>query len=150
MKNGQPSENAIRHASTYVDSRLAGANKHDSAIVANYSESTANKPSLIEQTKAYGIVVTETLNNNSTALRQVVRFINEDVYTDMFQALPTSTKVDIAYKMAKIHDILTPKVTIKETTDKDGNKTRTAWGSGSLQQGETPQHDPESTPWGNA
>ena len=136
MKNGESNKTALQHAGAYVGERLAGANKRESAIKAGYSESTARKPSLIEHTQAYALVVKETLGDSSHALRTIVRYIIEDTETDLFKALPTQTKVEIGYKLAKIYDVLTPKVTVKETKDANGNITRTSWGTGSLQPNE--------------
>lgn len=136
MKTGQTSDNAIEHVAAYVDNRLAGANKQESALLAEYSPATARNPSLIEATKAYAVVIKETLGDSSTAMRTIVRYIIDDTQTDVFKALPTQTKVEIAYKMAKIYEVLTPKVTVKESTDGKGNKTRTIWGTGGAQPSE--------------
>lgn len=136
--------------SEYIDHRLAGSNKHDSAVMAGYSESTAKRTNLIESTRAYAVVVNETLHDNSTALRQVVRLINQGVLKDAFAELPVLQQVEIAYKMAKIHDVLTPKITVQETTDKDGNKTRRAWGTAGATFNETPSNDGNHAPWGNS
>jgi phage terminase small subunit len=150
MKNGETSGSAVNHVSKYVGHRLAGANKQESAVLAGYSETTAQKPSLIENTKAYALVVQNMLNKNSLMMSKIMDSINDDINEGTVAVLEPTEKVEIAYKIAKIHDILTPKVTIKETTDKDGNKTRTAWGTGSLQQAQTPADEGNPDAWGNA
>lgn len=150
MKNGETSSSAVNHVTKYVDNRLAGSNKQESALLAGYSEKTARTPSLIEHTKAYALVVQKMLNKNSTMMAKIMDSVNDDIEEGTIAMLEPQEKVEIAYKIAKIHDILTPKVTIKETTDKDGNKTRTAWGTGSLQQSETPQHEGNTEAWGNS
>ena len=136
MKNGQPSTKEIQHVGAYVDARLVGANKQESALQAGYSPTTARNPSLIERTKAYGLVVTEMLDKHTRLMHAMTDSLQKDVESGLFDLLNPKTKVEIAYKLAQIHDVLTPKVTIKETTDKDGNKTRTLWGTGDAPQGE--------------
>lgn len=150
MQNGQPSDNAIHHVSNYVDHRLAGANKHDSAVQAGYSESTARTPSLIEHTKAYSIVVNDILGKNAALMRKMTDSIGHNVANGDFDSVEIAEQVDIAYKMAKIYDILTPKITVQETTDKDGNKTRKAWGTAGATFNETPSNEGNPAPWGNA
>ena len=136
MKNREPKDSAVQHVGAYLDARLTGANKHESALQAGYSEQTARTPSLIERTKAYGLVITEMLDKHTRLMHAMTDSLQKDVESGLFDLLNPKTKVEIAYKLAQIHDVLTPKVTIKETTDKDGNKTRTLWGTGDAPQGE--------------
>lgn len=130
MKNGEPSAKELNHVGAYVEARLVGANKQESALQAGYAQSTARTPSLIERTKAYGIVVTEMLDNNTRLMRAMIDSVEEDIANGVFDLLNPKTKVEIAHKLAQIHDIMTPKVTVKESTDAKGNKTRTIWGTG--------------------
>lgn len=130
MKSGQTSDNAVNHVGAYVGARIAGANKQESALQAGYSETTARKPSLIENTKAYAVVITETLNENATALREVLAVVRGEMQKDVKNPQALYLWTQIAKNLTAVHTALTPRVTIKETTDKDGNKTRSIWGTG--------------------
>lgn len=136
MKNLKPKDSAIEHVSAYIGERLAGANKQESALTAGYSETTARKPSLIEETKAYAIVVTRVLNTNSHTLNETMQELRQVVETKPVDWQKAYLIAQVADKMAKIHDTLTPKITVKETKDANGNITRTSWGTGSLQSSE--------------
>lgn len=129
MKKQTTSDNAVKHVGEYVDERLSGSNKQEAALRAGYSESTARTPSLIERTKAYAVVVTEMLDKNTRLMRAMTDSLEQDIESGFFDLLPPKTKVEIAYKLAQIHDTLTPKITVKETTDAKGNKTRQTWGT---------------------
>ena len=133
MKNGKPNDSAIAHVGEYIGHRIAGANKQESAQMAGYSVTTSRNPSLIEATKAYAIVVSEMLDKNTRIMRLMIDSVENDIKTGVFDELGTKTKAEIAHKLAQIHDIMTPKVTIKESKDANGNVTRTSWGTGSLQ-----------------
>lgn len=133
MKTGETKTDTIQRVGAYVDHRLAGANKQESAQLAGYSEQTARTPSLIERTKTYALVITEMLDKNTRLMRAMIDSLEQDVESGLFDLLSPKTKVEITHKLAQIHDTLTPKVTIKESKDANGNVTRTSWGTGSLQ-----------------
>ena len=63
MKHSQ--EDAQKNVTEYIHSRLAGANKMESALEAGYSETTARKPSLIENTKTFAVVQKQILDKNN-------------------------------------------------------------------------------------
>lgn len=113
----------------YVEEKMMGNNKMQSAIVSGYSTETAKHPSLIERTKAYEAKVKEILEGSHLMLHQMMSSLDNDVKSGLFDTLKPETKVAIAYKIAQIHQILTPKITIKEQTNKDGSISRTIWGS---------------------
>lgn len=129
MKKGETKENTAQRIDAYLDGRIVGTNKQDSALEAGYNASTARNPSLIEHTQAYAVAVTEILGANTLRLRNALVSLDQDMQNGLFDMLSPKTKVDIAYKLAQIHDILTPKVTVKETQNKDGTVTRTLWGT---------------------
>lgn len=117
----------------YVDARLEGKNKAESAIHAGYSATVANKPSLIELTNRYSMVIQEVLHDNSVSMREVMRHYNKVVQSDPVDWEKAKKIIDVAEKQAKVYDILMPKVTLKESTDKNGNVTRTAWAQNASQ-----------------
>ncbi len=129
MKNGQPNAGAIKHATGYVNERLAGSNKQDSAIRAGYSESSSRKPSLVENTLAYALIVQRILFTNSNQMADAqdeLRQVLDNKPVDWVKAQQIANFVST---QTKIHDILTPKITVKETKDAQGNITRQSWGT---------------------
>lgn len=126
-------ESAKNNTRKYLVSRLAGANKQESALSAGYSENVAKQPSLIERTNAYAIQINEILNTNASTLSETMQELRTVILlkpVDWNMALKIA---DVATKQSKIHDVLTPKVTLKQSTDKNGNVTRTAWAQNASQ-----------------
>lgn len=118
---------------TYINERLAGANKQESAIKAGYSPAVARNSYLIENTQRYQEKVQVILHNNVDNLSTIM-----DIYREIINTTPVDLQkaylvTQIAEKQTKIHDVLTPKITLKESTDKNGNITRTAWAQNASQ-----------------
>lgn len=130
----------LKHVSEYVDHRTKGTNKQQSALLADYSESTARVPSLIESTQAYALIVTQLLTENGNQMRQIQANLGQYVGRNDADALFT---MDILSKtmlrMGQLEKLLAPQVTVKETTDKHGNKTRSVWGNTTASALQTPE-----------
>lgn len=139
MANRKIKDSAVTRVGKYLEGRIAGSNKKDSALMAGYSAQTARTPSLIEQTKAYSVVVTEMLDRNTRIMRAMIDSIEQSVQSGQFDLLHPKIKAEIAYKMAQIHDVMTPKVTVKETQNKDGTISRVLWGTNGAPQAVTPE-----------
>lgn len=137
MLKGETKENTIKKVSEYIDSRLSGNNKQDSAIQAGYAPETARKPSLIEHTKTYQVIVDQILTENASTMFYLAHSINEDAKNGLFDKLKPLEKGQLYKIITETNEKLTPKVTIKETQNKDGTVTRTAWGTNSSQLNET-------------
>lgn len=133
MQKGENKGDTMKRVGAYVGERLAGANKQESALVAGYSEQTARTPSLIEQTKAYAVVVTRVLSVTADNMDKAQEFLHLELAKDVPNPVICQQWAILAQTQAKTMDILTPKVTVKETKDANGNITRTSWGTGSLQ-----------------
>lgn len=137
MKSGKTSDNAIEHVGKYIDNRLAGANKQQSALLADYSETTATVPSLIENTQAYAVIMQEMLRDNSVIMRVLTQSLRNDLANGALDNLKPMEKAQILKIQAQVEDILRPKITVKETTDSKGNKVRTLWGTNASTLNET-------------
>jgi len=131
MKHSQ--EDAQKNVTEYIHNRLAGANKMESALVAGYSETTSRRPSLIENTKTYAIVQKQILDKNNTNLFIVQEIVNEALQKEPKDLVMAETASRIGKNLTAIYTALTPKVTLKESTDKNGNVTRTAWAQNASQ-----------------
>lgn len=129
MKIGETKADTFKHVSTYINERISGNNKQKSALKAGYSQSTSERPSLIEMTQTYGLLVQETLLDNQLTLRDTMKELREVIENKPVDWVKALNIAKVAEKQASIHNVLTPKVTIKETTDAKGNKIRTMWGS---------------------
>ena len=137
MKSGDNKGDTIRRVNAYIENRLAGDNKRDSGIKAGYSLETSETPSLIELTNTYGFMVQSVLLDNALVMTDTINEFKATIESkpvDWDLALKIITVID---KQTKVHDTLTPKVTVKQTTDAKGNKTTTAWGTNSAQLSET-------------
>ena len=117
----------------YVMSRLADVNKQRSALAAGYSESTARTPSLIESTQRYQEIVKATLDTNARVLQLTLDNVAEELQKDVKDWSKLNLMSQVASKLTGVHTALTPKVTLKESTDKHGNVTRTAWAQNTSQ-----------------
>ena len=137
MKQGQTSKKALEHVGKYIDNRLNDANKMKSAVLAGYSEDTARTPSLIERTQAYQETVALILTENSSTMHILARMINEDAKNGLFDNLKPLEKAQLYKIITETNDKLTPKITVKQSTDAKGNKTTTAWGTNASQLHET-------------
>lgn len=129
MTKGETKDNTIQRVGAYVGERLAGANKQESALEAGYSDSTAKRPSLIEATQTYQIIVEKILTENASTMHILALSLNDDAKKGLFDTLKPLEKAQIYKIITETNDKLTPKVTVKQTTDAKGNKTTTAWGS---------------------
>lgn len=136
MNNPELRASTVKHVTEYIDERIAGSNKGESAVRAGYSEQTARTPSLIEQTKAYAVVITQVLERNAGSLHATMHEMHEVVTSEPVNWEKALIISKVAEKLANIQDKLTPKITVKETKNADGTTTRTSWGTGSLQQSE--------------
>lgn len=88
---------------------------------------TANKPSLVENTNTYGVVVKEILDNNAVMMRNMLTSMFNSVENGDFDELDLDTRSKIMQRVTDVHAKLTPKVTVKqEETGLDGVK-RTLW-----------------------
>ena len=111
----------------YIKNRLIGENKMNSALKADYSDNVSRKPSIIENTQRYAVRIQEILHTNSESLQEVMKEYQEIIANKPVDWIKAKQAIDVAEKQTRVHDILTPKVTLKESTDKNGNVTRTAW-----------------------
>lgn len=117
----------------YIKNRLAGENKMNSALKANYSENVSRKPSIVENTQQYALRIQSILHTNSETLQEVMNEYYEIVNTKPVDWVKAKQAIDVAEKQTKVHDVLTPKITLKESQDKNGNITRTAWSQNASQ-----------------
>lgn len=141
MNNQELRPSTVKHVSEYIDERMSGNNKQESAQRAGYSVSTSRNPSLIESTQAYAVIITEILDKNARVTQKMLNSIAEDVESGLFDELSPQIKAEIAFKLVRIHDTLTPRVTVKESTDAKGNKTRHIWGTGGAPLHENPTNE---------
>lgn len=131
MKHSQ--EDAQKNVTEYIHNRLAGENKMESAIRAGYSESTARNPTLIESTKAYLTVQTQILDKNNKNLYTIQEIVTEALQKEPKDLVMAETASRIGKNLTGIYTAMMPKVTLKESTDKNGNVTRTAWAQNASQ-----------------
>lgn len=124
----------------YIQARIEGENKMESAITAGYSKAVSRNTNLIESTQRYAVKVQEILHTNIDNVSTILEIYREIINTEPVDLQKAYLATQIAEKQIKIHDVLTPRVTVKESTDKNGNITRVAWGSNSSQLNETLQH----------
>ena len=129
MNKGETKDNTIQRVGAYVGERLAGANKQESAVKAGYNESTARNPSLIEHTQTYQVIVEKILTENASTMHILALSLNDDAKIGLFDTLKPLEKAQLYKIITETNDKLTPKITVKQTTDSKGNKTTTAWGS---------------------
>lgn len=115
----------ISRSQAYVNARLEKLQKSDSALVAGYGNNKAINPSRIEITKGYKYAVEQSLNKTANLTMSIIDNLLEN--KDKLKELKPIEQIEIALKLAKIHQIFTPTVTIKEETRKDGTVKRTQW-----------------------
>lgn len=133
MLQGTNKGDTVRKVSDYIDNRLQGDNKMISAQKAGYSVRTSERPSLIEHTKTYQSIVERILTENATTMLILAQSLNEDAKAGKFDELKPLEKGQLYKIVTETNDKLIPKVTLKESTDKNGNVTRTAWAQNASQ-----------------
>lgn len=129
----QLKESAKKKAHSYIGSRIAGENKMESAIQAGYSETVARKPSIIEGTKAYNLVYQQVLEENSQNMLRIMEDVTESLTKEPKDLVRAKLASETGKNLTAIYTALMPKVTLKESTDKNGNVTRTAWAQNASQ-----------------
>ena len=105
----------------------------ESALEAGYSESTSRRPSLIENTKTYAIVQKQILDKNNQNLYTIQEIVTEALQKEPKDLVMAETASRIGKNLTGIYTAMMPKVTLKESTDKNGNVTRTAWAQNASQ-----------------
>lgn len=133
MTKGETKGDVLDRVNKYIDGRLKGDNKQESAVNAGYSLSTSKKPSLIEITNTYAFMVQSVLLDNALIMTETI-----DEFKNIVQKKPVNwdlalKAIQVVEKQTKVHDTLTPKITLKESQDKNGNITRTAWSQNASQ-----------------
>lgn len=129
----ETSADKIKKAREYLELQQKGLNKKQSALAVGYAPSVANTPYGIEKTKAYAAALQQILSENTQTIQTLQSSVQSDIDNGKLDHINTKDKVDITLKLAQIHKILTPQVTIKEEQMKDGTTKRTVWGQGSVQ-----------------
>lgn len=120
---------ALRKTKIYIDGRKAGLMKSKAAELAGFSENVQRVPKIIEKSNAYALNIKAMSEQNAMSLYKLANKISKAVHNDESPA-KILLNTQIMKNIAHIEDMLTPKVTLKETTDKNGNKVRsTQWGS---------------------
>lgn len=122
------SRKAYRKSLKYIRNRMNGLNKTESARLVGYGSNT----SIAEKTNAYKVALKDILEKNTNKINTIGDLIERDIEDGLLDKVNVKDKVDIQLKMAQIHKILTPQVTIKEEMMKDGSTKRTTWGQGSV------------------
>ena len=133
MITGQKKADTIKKAGDYITHRINGANKQDSAVKAGYAESTARNPTLIERTKAYQVLVDKILIENANTMFYISSNLHKLAASGELNKLREVEQAQIYKIMTDANDKLIPKVTLKQSTDKNGNITRTAWAQNASQ-----------------
>lgn len=129
MKSGETKANTIQRAGKYIKERLDGNNKQVSAIRAGYEPTTARNPTLIEMTKTYQELVELVLTENAASMYHLATSMRKMVENGDIDQLKPLEQAQFYKIITDINDKLTPKVTLKESVDAKGNKTRTLWGT---------------------
>lgn len=115
----------------YIEQQILGDNKFESALKAHYSENVARKPSIIERTQAYAIIINDILDKNAMMLQVTLDNVNFELHNEVKDWNKIKLMTEVAKNLTNVHSVLTPKVTVKEVQNKDGTTTRTMWGSNS-------------------
>lgn len=123
----------VKKVSDYIVNRVSDINKQDSAVLAGYSENTARVPSLIETTQTYKTMIEQVLTLNASTMLHLGNSLREDATNGVLDKLRPIEKGQLYKIITEVNDKLTPKVTLKESTDKNGNITRTAWAQNASQ-----------------
>lgn len=126
-------EDAVKNVTNYIVNKASGLNKQDSALKAGYSEHTANKPMAIESTKTYQMIIDQVLTKNANMMLLLAQSLYDDMKSDKIDELKPVEKAQIYKIITDTNDKIIPKVTLKESTDKNGNVTRTAWAQNASQ-----------------
>ena len=131
MKHSQ--EEAVKNVTNYIINKASGLNKQESALMAGYSEGTSRKPMTIERTKTYQIIVDEVLTQNANMMLWLAQSLHNDMKEGRLDGLKPMERGQLYKIITDTNDKLMPKVTLKESTDKNGNVTRTAWAQNASQ-----------------
>jgi hypothetical protein len=126
-------EDAVKNVTNYIVNRASGLNKQESALKADYSETTARKPMVVEGTKTYQAIIDQVLTKNANMMLILAQSLYDDMKSDKIDALKPQEKAQIYKIITDTNDKIMPKVTLKESTDKNGNVTRTAWAQNASQ-----------------
>ena len=105
----------------------------EAAQMAGYSVATSRNPTLIESTQRYNEIVKQTLDTNAKSLQLTLDNVSEELQNDEKDWQKLYLMSQVASKLTSVHTALTPRVTLKESTDKNGNVTRTAWAQNASQ-----------------
>jgi hypothetical protein len=129
----QLKDSAVKKVTEYIDTKARGANKMESAQRAGYSVNVSRKPSIIEHTKTYQSIVDRILTENAGTMNIIAESLNEDAKNGVLDELKPLERAQLYKIIVDVNDKLIPKVTLKESTDKNGNVTRTAWAQNASQ-----------------
>jgi len=129
MKEGRYNSKNIINTARYLQNRINGMNKKESAKAANYAPSVQNKPTEIENTANFQRLQNQLLGKNTQLMVQLMTDV-QDSADDIERQKGKSL---ILHRLAQIQKILTPTVRVKERIDNKGEKRRTIWMEG-LQQ----------------
>lgn len=144
MTPGSNKSQTVEKVTKYIQKRVAGVNKQESALQAGYATPTARNPSLIEHTKTYQSIVEKVLTNSANLMLDLTDSLREDMRSGVLEELKPLEKAQIYKIITDSADKLTPKITLKEMTDKNGNVTRTAWAQNASQVQEVMTNEQES------
>lgn len=123
----------VKHVTDYIGHKVAGANKMQSAKMAGYSDAVARRPMQIESTQTYKEIADKILSSNARVMLHLIESLEEDMKSGKLSELKPTEKSNILKVQAQVEDIMKPKVTLKQVTDKNGNVTRTAWAQNASQ-----------------
>jgi len=130
MDDENVTQKALEKSRIYLENVIRGNTKSESRVLAGYSERSVALP---QRTKAYKVALSELLDTNSGVMAHLLTNIEASVIKGAFDTLSPEKQVEMYKKMAEVHKMLTPQVTIKEEQLKDGSMKRTTWGQGSMQ-----------------
>lgn len=120
---------SLRKAKLYIDGQKGGMTKVKAAAFAGFSPITQKKTNVIEKSNSYQIMLRLTSEQNAMSLHKLATAVSKDVSSGEM-GVKTLQKTQIMKNLAQIEDMLTPKVTLRESVDSNGNKVKsTQWGS---------------------
>lgn len=123
----------VKNVTNYIGHKVAGANKMQSAKMAGYSDAVARRPMQIENTQTYKDIADKILSGNARIMLHLIESLQDDILNGALDSLKPTEKSQILKVQAQVEDIMKPKVTLKQVTDKNGNVTRTAWAQNASQ-----------------
>lgn len=120
---------SLRKAKLYIDGQKGGMTKVKAAAFTGFSPITQKKTNVIEKSNSYQIMLRLTSEQNAMSLHKLATAVSKDVSSGEM-GVKTLQKTQIMKNLAQIEDMLTPKVTLRESVDSNGNKVKsTQWGS---------------------